>query len=646
MKINEEKIGKEILKNNYINSNEIILFDKNEIKGNNKIEKDLFSEIKSIHDYLDSKIKKDLNEIKNEELKSNKNNTNEKILKESLIYDNIYIRYLKDPEIIFPKKDINKNNLKCLFNEIDYDIKKGINIIFPFINICENLVKAYIESNLDDEEDDQSLSSLNENGFQDTLSFYQNVFKKLKNNCFINKEIMISIYEYFSELYHNFSEIKDDDILFKKLDKMIKLFKIFYEKNDNKEKENKSSICLLGANLKIIFDESIILSDDCKINIKINILNNYMNKIKNSEKLKFIKINDISLNYQVLYINHEELKEIDFKINHDSIYFESKGSKKFKYQLKTKIKEIKEIFILENFYGQISSIIVSIKSNENEIEYEFVPISIRNNNCIYYYKKFVKKIERLNFTPFIQINNINLVKINYINYNDDNFNIVDYFGGVIQFLPFYQIFKNLNELITLNKIEESITNLANFIINIIIKQLLSAKNSFKLFKKYILFVYYLILDLDLELSLHISDIFIDLYKTNIELYYYIYFLQNLYFSQKHFVSFDIKTELKEIIDNREFKEYTDLNNFKKPQFNLKQLYKHYMKKLFSFNIFWSKKSIFFKNKINLDKKEEFKVVKYKQINYYTKNFQFPYIYPILNLREYYPSFSKYEGGVF
>ena len=90
MKINEEKIGKEILKNNYINSNEIILFDKNEIKGNNKIEKDLFSEIKSIHDYLDSKIKKDLNEIKNEELKSNKNNTNEKILKESLIYDNIY----------------------------------------------------------------------------------------------------------------------------------------------------------------------------------------------------------------------------------------------------------------------------------------------------------------------------------------------------------------------------------------------------------------------------------------------------------------------------------------------------------------------------------------------------------------------------
>ena len=457
---------------------------------------------------------------------------------------------------------------------------------------------------------------------------------------------MILIYEYFSELYHKLSEIKDDDdILIKKFDKMIKLFKIFYEKNENKENQNKSTICLLGTNLEIKFDEPIILSYNCGISIKIKILKNYMNKIKNIEKLILIRINDILLNYQILNAKFEDLKEIYFNIYPDSIYSESKGVRNFKYRMKTVIKEVKEIFILENFYGQLSSINVSIESNENEIKYEFVPISIRNNNCIYYYKKFVKKIERY-ITPIIHINKINLVKINYINYNDDNFNIVDYFGGVIQFLPFYQIFKNLSELKTLNTIEESITNLANFIIEIIIKQLFSTKNSFKLFKKYILFVYYLLLDLNLALSLNISNIIIDKYKINTELYYYIEFLQTLYFTQINFISFDFKIDIKEIIDNREFKEYTDLNIFKYPQKGLKQLYKYYMKNLFIFNIFWSKKSIFFKNKINLDKERQFKELKYKQINYYTRNFQLPYIYPILLLREYYPSLNKCKGGVF
>jgi len=683
---NEEKIEEEIYKKN-INENELKLIDENEINDNNKVDKDLFLEIKSIHDYLDSKIKKDLNEIKNEDLKNDnykniindknnineniindKNNINENIindkniiddktninninilnenkLKENSSNDNIYIKYLKDPEIIFKKKDINNNNLKCLFNEIDYDIEKGNNIIFPFINVAENLVKAYIESNIDDEEDIERLSSLPETkDYQESESFYQKVFQKLKNNCFINKEIMISIYDYFSDLYHKFIDIKDDDILFKKLDKMIKLFKIFYEKNDNIENKNKSSICLLGTNLKIIFDDDIALSEGYKISIKINILNNYMNKIKDSEKLKLIKINDIELNYQSLNIKFEELKEIDFNIYPDSIYLESIGERKFYHKREANNKEIKEIFILENFYGQLSSIIVSVITNVNEIEYEFAPISIRNDNYIYYYKKYVKKIERIYNTPIIQINNISLAKINYINFNDDNFNIVDYFGGIIQFLPFYQIFKNIIELKTLN-ITEAITDLADFIIKIIVKQLFSTKNSLKLFKKYVLFVYYLLLDLDLVETFDVSVIVGDKFKKN-ELYYYIEFLQYLYYSQKNCISFNVITEVKEIIDNRESKEYTDLSFFNLPPINFMQLYKHYMRKLFIFNIFWSKKSIFFKNKVNPNKEEKFREVKYRQINYYTRNFQFPYFYPVLELREYYPYFSKCKGGIF
>ena len=97
MKINEEKIEEEIYNMNNINNNEIIILDENNI-----VDKDLFLEIKSIHDYLDSKNKKDLNGIKNEELKGDEN-----IIKENLSDESIYIKYLKDPEIIFKKKDIN-----------------------------------------------------------------------------------------------------------------------------------------------------------------------------------------------------------------------------------------------------------------------------------------------------------------------------------------------------------------------------------------------------------------------------------------------------------------------------------------------------------------------------------------------------------
>ena len=61
--------------------------------------------------------------------------------------------------------------------------------------------------------------------------------------------------------------------------------------------------------MKIIFYDDITFSDGYKINIKINILNNYMNKIKDNEKLKLIKINDTEINYQVLNTKFEKLKK-------------------------------------------------------------------------------------------------------------------------------------------------------------------------------------------------------------------------------------------------------------------------------------------------------------------------------------------------
>ena len=68
-------------------------------------------------------------------------------------------------------------------------------------------------------------------------------------------------------------------------------------------------------------------------------------------------------------------------------------------------------------------------------------------------------------------------------------------------------------------------------------------------------------------------------------------------------------------------------------------YHHLMKELFIFNRPWSKKKIFFKNTLNEIKGSG---LKFKNINYYTKNFQRPVIYPTLDYKKQYPEFSKFK----
>ena len=62
-------------------------------------------------------------------------------------------------------------------------------------------------------------------------------------------------------------------------------------------------------------------------------------------------------------------------------------------------------------------------------------------------------------------------------------------------------------------------------------------------------------------------------------------------------------------------------------------YRHLMKELFYFNHFWSDEKLFFcfRHKI-----------KYKNINYYTNNFQRPILYPILDYKNKYPKFSYFK----
>ena len=68
-------------------------------------------------------------------------------------------------------------------------------------------------------------------------------------------------------------------------------------------------------------------------------------------------------------------------------------------------------------------------------------------------------------------------------------------------------------------------------------------------------------------------------------------------------------------------------------------YHHLMKELFFFNKLWSNQKLFFNTSYDKIKKSK---LKYKNIHYYTRNFQWPIIYPVLDYKYRYPEFSNFK----
>ena len=575
-------------------------------------------------------------------------------------FNNIYIKYLENKNIIYQSKgDINNENLKSFFNELNLDMDNGNNILFPFIGEFHNLVDAYIESDLDDNNDEKDNIS---------ESNYLKIFSKLKNNIFVNKRLLFPIYNYFSNLYDtliNLDDIKiEDELFFKKLNKIVKLFEIFYERNTGQK--NLSSICFIGGNINIEFDDTLQFNKNHQIDIIIKVLNNdyieYLNDYSN-----LLKLGEEEIKYKELKINSksEKLKALEFHIQTNNILTKFIFEKKdISLKNKIKIKEIKAISLLEEFYGQVSSIEVIFGTDKNRLKYKFLPISIRNEKYIYYIDKIVednkKNISNI-IIPKIKIGNNNLVKINYINYNDTSFDIIDYFGGVIQLLPFYQILKILNRNKDIKPIEnyenfsetilvkyenvykDIINDFFNYLIKIILNKLFASKKSIKLFKKYACFIFYLILDLNFELTVTEDDFKKEINSENIS--DLLSPLIMIYHNQQNLFFANIKEEMQSFLDSLYEEDKENLKLFEKPKKAINQMYIQYMKKLFSFNNFWSKRNVFYPKRYvnNINKSYD---IKYKQINYYTKNFQLPFFNPILEYKKYYPHFSKYEGHLF
>ena len=377
--------------------------------SNKSIEQNLktnfFSKIKLIHDYFVSKNKQQTDD---DNINVIKNNINEEC--------NIYIKYLNNPDIIFQDKgDINNEKLKLLFKELDSDIKMGNNILFPFLSIFPNLIKAYIDSDLDDINLEEKESVTNSN--------YLKLFSQLKCNLFINKEILFPIYDYFSNLYDMATEVQKYDL--KKLKKIIELFKIFYDTNIINR--NISTFCLIGGNLDIVFNKPFQILD-LEVQLEIRFLNyDFIEQL--NDNFYIWKINENILKNIELKKNSDsqKLDSIIIKINKNKITTEFKlTEKEFSLNQKVELNQIETISLLEDFYGQISLIEISISKNSNEnIKFKFFPISIRNENTIFHIKKKVNDNKNLpmEYIPSIIIRDKNLVRVNYINYKEKEYEI-------------------------------------------------------------------------------------------------------------------------------------------------------------------------------------------------------------------------------
>ena len=587
---------------------------------------------------------------KNEENLGNDNNViNGQYNKLKMLHDNlisesnkldlkdIYFSYYTNRDIIFQDKGDKDNvNLKKFFQKIKGDIIKNNNILFPFLNFFPDLIKAYILSDLDDELNTEK---------EIKESVYLSIISQLKNNCFINRQAIFPLYEYFSEIYDILVQSKTniEEKKMKKFFKVIKLFNLFYIKNTVEKKL--SSFCLLGKGLILVFNEEVKVTEKEFISIKLTLVDDIYIPFLNDES-NLCKFLDVEIKYKDIKheIKNRTLKSITFDIYSNNIITTVECEKKsFPIVKSINIEKIEMISLLEKFYGQIFTIDLTIqKDKSNYIEYKFRPISIRDDNCIYYRRKneIGNKVKDLmNCIPMIKLKDKKFVRINYINYNDTKLDLVDYFGGITQFLPFHQILKKISE--NKNnpiKIElEFLNNFYNSLLNLLILKLFSSLDVKSNFKNHCLFIFYLILDIDLDLNIDYS-----IYENKEGIIDYIELLLNIYYSQKN-TSTNVKELIQDVIGLRENTENTDLKIFTLPERPFNQIYCHYMKELFCFNNLWSKKIIFFPKRYN---NESNHLIKYRQLNYYTKNFIYPFLYPILEYKNYRPLFYQYEGNIF
>ena len=624
-------------------------------------------------DILANKINKIFNYINNFNKKNNKNRNNITNNIDDNSLSQLITKYLNNPKIL----ENNQNFLSLYIIELTNYLNTNNNFLVPFLIPTNKLIISYINSDLDEG-----------NCEQNTINF-NNIFELLKKNSFIAKDCITPIYSYFSNIFYDISnnEEKKYKLNVKKFRKVLKLWKIFYTFEDNII-NSESSFCQLGSSLLITFKEPIsLLNNVISIKIKFSdnnkdiIKNNYMEIIDN--EIQLIKINDkITVNNNFLkkffwdkniYIILISIKIYLKRISCMVIYKTNNSDeiKKEEKNINEKIiNDVSNISILANYIGQIKYINIKLlskkidKSNNCFSEYLFKPFENINNE---YLREGTNNNDKENQNNIfeeennelytIKIMDTNLFRTNYINYYHTKFHVVDYFGGIIQILPFADLIKKLylneklsNEAMKDNNKELFITFINDILLGFF-NSLLYCRINKKIIKKYYLFFFSLLFELlstifkdeDILNKNNDNDIFkIDIYilenLKKIEFYEEVVLHLYVKFTNFGIIEYgELVSEIKLLIEENIRKELIKDNYDFQYFIPLQQLYKKLMNQLFIFNRMWSNKKYFF-----YDGEKNFYKIKYKQNNHCTKNYQRPILYPILEINKYYPKFKKFN----
>ena len=287
--------------------------------------------------------------------------------------DKFLLKYINDPNIIN-----DTSNLTIFIKEIKKLIGVGNNILLPFLDILPKLIKLFIETDIDESE---------------TLE-YIDIFKLLKYNCFISRECLYPIYEYFSHLFYDKAEENIQNML--KFNKVFKLWKIFYKFYYKENKINNispSSFCFIGGSLKVHLPEEASLTNSIMI-IKIN----FLNFLPNNDELILFKIEGeesylIKFLFLKTHIKREDIKIISLVIMDKEILISGDCiniSSPFSMKINHKLTKLKEFYLIENYFGQIISLEIKniIKGKNNKIEDSLIIENEKNINDIIFHEIF------------------------------------------------------------------------------------------------------------------------------------------------------------------------------------------------------------------------------------------------------------------
>ena len=351
--------------------------------------------------------------------------------------------FIEDPKLI------NSKNLEKLLNLIQKDLEAGKRDKIPFLKICPNLIKLYIESDLDKSPEEGK---------------YYKVFENLKKNYFINRKYLNPIYEYFSDILYDIKkENKDDKDKFSKFPKVQKLWKIFYTIPEEK-KSTFSSICFNKGYLKLIplnyyinklkekknFLSIVMHFDKCLIQREINKSSKIICINKGCDE------NSIEVNLKDIFNNNgiieeiekkEDLKlEFEIQISENTIIISIENKIVKEHQLKEKIDfhSIKNIYLLKDFYGVFNEISIRIS-----LDHEYKGLKLSLANQIFELFKDVDSNEK---EKLFEIEYSNYITKNFTNYFYNEFNIFKYLGGLKPLIPFVSLINGIYEKNNIDKI--------------------------------------------------------------------------------------------------------------------------------------------------------------------------------------------------